>query len=349
MKTNYLFLLLFLPFQNFAQPTITSSWAPSIGMHVQSQPFNYNLPSLDEGNAGANVTWDLSSIDTSGVGGSLGLVAINPSTAPQNSFFPNATDCIFSTDSFYTFDRLNGSVYQNIGSYQPSQSGSPYVTTIYSDPMDIFHFPYTYASTFFDTGVYRDISGGSIIDTLIGHITQTDTTDGYGTLITKAGTFTNVLRKHTIQMELDTDIVQHTTSIIENNLYNWYSSEYPGITLASIGHYTTDGFLTDLGDYSIFTLTGIHPLSGSGISDWSIMPQPSAQTTNIIIQNNSLDKAIDIVVYDMSGRLIKGSSHSLSSGKNQIGINVSDLANGIYSVSLNYEHYTSSQKLVVRH
>jgi hypothetical protein len=54
-------------------------------------------------------------------------------------------------------------------------------------------------------------------------------------------------------------------------------------------------------------------------------------------------------MHDMTGRLVYQTSKPLSVGKNNIGIDVSALSEGIYTLSINVDGKSDTQKMVVKH
>ncbi len=188
-----------------------------------------------------------------------------------------------------------------------------------------------------------------------GATAETVAVDGYGTLTTKSGTFHNVLRMHISQTINDTSSIAGSTSTVlyQYETYSWVSQAYPGVTLASISHmtYTASGQTrsADGGTYSQVSPLGIDALSGTGVSEWTIAPQPAADHATVMVQSDRAGADMHISIQDMSGRLMSESSHILTADRNDIQINVSDLAEGIYTVTLKIDGRTDTHKLAVRH
>lgn len=348
MKILYTFILSLFTLSIFAQPILTASWVPRVGLETRIYAYNGNS-GLSEGPSGASQTWNLTAYDTLS---SQVVKYINPSTAPNGATFPAATDCAegLSTqgNNTYTFDRLNGSVYELIGLTQPSPS--TYLTA-YTKPQVMFRFPETYRTTFSDTATMSGSFQGSNPGTIRGTTFETDTVDGYGTLITAAGTFTNVLRIKSIQTILDTETVsgQSVPLFYYYETYDWVSPSVSGVTLAAISHLNSNGMLGDAGYYSQVLSTGIQDIFAAGVTDWSIIPQPSSDHATVTIQSDKAGETADVLMHDMTGRLVYQTSKTLSASKNNIGIDVSALSDGIYTLSINVEGRSDTQKLVVKH
>lgn len=344
MKKIYTVLLSVFALSAFAQPTITSSWVPTTGL--QYREASLNATTISQGSAGTAVTWDFSSIDTIST---TTFQYIHPATAPMSSLFPTATDCAVTTDgSDYQYDRWTGTAYQIIGSVQPlSQGSSGY--NIFTDPLDLFHLPATYNNTFTDLASYKSVQGGNFIDTFIGVETVNVTADGYGTLITKYGTFSNVLRFHIATSERDSDFLSHQIDLFSSDTYIWLSPTIPGIYLASVSHNTYQGVTQDGGSVAQIISTGVESLSDAGISSWSVVPQPITDKATIHIQNNGTDKSCSIQIHDMMGRLIMESEESIINGSNEIPLSVTSLSSGMYTATIRTQGISDTKKLMVRH
>ena len=343
MRTCYIYLFLFMTLSASAQPTISSTWVPVAGLN--NRIVNFKDSTLNKGSAGAGMTWDFSSIDTAG---SSQNIYINPISSTYTSSFPGATDCAIPPDSgYYSYDKLNGNVYQLLGGYFPN-SGRPQIT-VFTDPQDIFHFPITFGSTFTDSAswIQSYFYAGSM-DTQLAHIKETVTADAYGTLTTRAGTFDNVIRVHTHHYQTDTDYALGNSPPIISDRYSWLSSSYPGIILAYIS-YDTGYHAFVSAYYSDTRTTGVNTLEHAGITSWTIAPQPANDISTLTVINNNQSKKITIRLYNQTGSLVKELVTSLSHGKNEIGLNISSLADGIYIVSILADDTTQSQKMVIKH
>jgi hypothetical protein len=328
-----------------AQPTITTSWVPTSGKVNHTVQYNTTTIPLSEGLSGTGVTWSFAGVDTTG---SVFVSYVAPSTAPYHVSFAGATDCAVGA-GVYTYDALSGSTYQLAGTYQVELSDT--ITDIYGDPLDYYRFPLSYSATFTDQEKDLKYDNSVLTDKVLG--TETVTADGYGTLTTNAGTFTNVLRIHTHLVQIDTSYSFGTFSSADSLLtdtYTWLSASYPGVILNNVTHFSQDGFNTDLGYYTVNPtfVNGISTIADAGISHWSLAPQPASDAVTLMIDNTTNDKEATVLIYDLTGRLLTTTTAHLTTGNHNITINTSTLANGMYTVSLMTEGKTDTKKLVVR-
>jgi hypothetical protein len=348
MKTIYTVLLSAITLSVFAQPTINSSWAPGAGIQVNFHAFDASS-GLSEGAAGASQNWDLSVLDTLGAQRANYIAS---ASAPMGSSFPTATVCLAALSSSgnntYTFYRKNGNTYQVVGLYQPATS---YVMQ-YTDPQDVFHFPSTYNGTFNDVARVAGTFNSGGPGTLRRTVNTTVTADGYGTLITRSGTFNNVMRFLTIQ-DINDTLVQNNVPyylVYHYETYNWISPSLNGVILAAVNHSQVNGQQqNDNGYYTEVISTGIASLADAGISGWSVIPQPAADKATVLIQSTKDGADATIQVYDMTGRLMSTDTQVLSAATNEVPINVSALANGIYALAVTVDGRTETRKLSVKH
>ena len=178
--------LLVLHLSSQAQPTLTL--ANSVVPAGETQTFQLvEAELLNQGAAGANVTWNFSNLTLSGV--STQEVTVGASGTPYAAQFPNADIAIEAEGSYVYFD-VTSSNYTLLG------IASADITSIYSNPETVFVFPFTYGDNHEDDFYATGSLGGN---TQYRFGTTTVTADGYGTLILPSGTYTNVLRIHAVQ------------------------------------------------------------------------------------------------------------------------------------------------------
>lgn len=78
----------------------------------------------------------------------------------------------------------------------------------------------------------------------------------------------------------------------------------------------------------------------------SIFPNPAKDFAHIVFDSN-VNSNIDIRVYNIVGKLISSKTVKVSSGLNDIKLNVNDFYKGIYLVKIQYENKTQTLKLNV--
>ena len=343
MRSLYFFIFAISVISASAQPTLTSAWCPTSGLQIRQYNFSGNLGTVNEGPSGASQTWDLTQYS---VTDSEVMSYVNPSTGLDASSFPSATDC--ESYGLYEYDQLAGNVYQIIGHVQPP----PYhIVTTFTTPMTLLHFPVSFGQTLADTAVSSAVETGQYPGTESGLYTIADTIDGYGTLITPAGTFTDVLRIKRVE----TDTISESSGGAlgyHRIIYKWLSPAVNGVILANVEHviiFSTGQSGASTGDngyYSELLPTGIGALTSDG-TVWSIITQPATGHAELSITVSTATTA-SITISDMDGRHISQLQVALASGQNKVPVDLSAIADGIYIIKVSMYGQSSSKQLVVK-
>ncbi|MEK7877861.1 MAG: hypothetical protein AAB325_16925, partial [Pseudomonadota bacterium] len=209
MKKIYPLCLLILSgtYINAQSPTITSCNLPIIGDTIYF--LRVDTTGLTEGNKGANITWNFSSLTLNGQKDTT--IYYTPSATPFPTSFPSSN--YSATD--------NGSAFQDYGYYDNQTTGttllggdSPQGTTNYSDTWQLYWFPLNYLDSLGDS--FKAVFNGTSGATIRRQGTSKTVADGYGTLILPTGTYPNVLR---IKLqETETDYVFFGASFIGSSI-----------------------------------------------------------------------------------------------------------------------------------
>jgi hypothetical protein len=298
-----------------AQPILTATGInPVIGDNFNNVSSNYISP----GNSGANQTWDLSSLTYNPSANPENAVAA--SSTPYAANFPNANLAFTSMGNSYDYYKTSSTAFQNYG-YSTSNSN----ILAYTDPEDILRFPFTYNNTYTDSWGGTNTNGGQ---TDIAHGTTTVTADAYGTLITPAGTFANVLRLHVIIDQIDS--TNNTpTFILHEDLYEWYRNGIHN-ALAIAGSYSFgSGSPVPFSGYLANPSVGVNDIENM-ISEYTISPNPASEqlTLNFALTEN---KNVNVKVINVLGQNIQMEQAAKGlQGANSIELNVAKLPEGIY-------------------
>ena len=257
---------------------------------ISSANFDVNEPvtwkavsgSLAPGASGANVTWDFSGLGSSNantqIGGNCpGDTACNP--------FPAANRYVKVQTPYVTYSlmTISASGIEQIG------TNNSIAVTRYTDPLTLYKFPMTYNQSYTDRFVYSAANRG----------TFTSLADGYGTLITPSATYTNTLRRKSVQY--DTAIVGTLVSASVITTYSWVKGgvKHPLMTIT----------ITELPGQAPQTFTLYSSTLPTAIGTATpldalitIYPNPAANS-NIEI-NSSHCKVKAIKVADITGKVI---------------------------------------------
>jgi hypothetical protein len=304
MKKKYFisYFALFSSICLLAQPQLNSTDFPAV---YSSSIYSADISSLTSvGNAGPNQSWDFSEVPLT-LDGTISVIPAN--TTPYFADFPSANYCWKSTSNGNTFTEyeyhtLTSDNFTTIGS---ASAGG---VSILSNPNTIFTFPFVFNTTVNDVFQYQ--SGSPI--------TYNSTYDAYGTLITPFGTFTNVIRKKTIE------------SNSAYTYYVWFTTN-PRAVLMDGAISANDAYLYVYDNTPLATLD----LQKQNLVD--IYPNPAKNVLNLLVDNSiTIEK---ITILDFTGKIIK-TSEAIEQ------IDISNLSSGLYFIQANYEDKVITNKFV---
>jgi len=214
----------------------------------------------------------------------------------------------------YQFNNANEQLIYN------QLSGTTMIT--FSDPMKMLEFPLTDAMGFTDDFSATFTSSGYSF-TRIG--TVEGITDGWGTLITPEGTFTDVIRVRLTQTFTDT----YSLGTIDYDIvsYIWYKSGYHA-AIANVVSMSTSVTAPSL--YSEYMEVDNLGLSESNLANVQLYPNPAKDVLNLKIDHSTMIEQIQIT--DMNGNTLL--EIPLAEIQTNSNINVSELTSGIYFVRI---------------
>jgi len=331
---------LFASVNLLAQPTLTASGSNIV---VGDVFIWANSNAVAQGNSGANQTWNLSSLSSTGTTTST---AVTPGSTPYGSSFPGSNVSVQGGSGAYTYYTTSSSLFQYWG-IAPSAS----IKTIYSNPEDYMHYPFTYNDTYTDYFVGVTTNTASPYNNYRRGST-TVTADGYGTLTTPAGTFGGVLRVHFVQNYQDSSNIGGTDyfTTYVNDQYMWYldgnhtaiASTFTLVTTFFGSPTTTSG-----AQYINNVIVGISENSNVEIPI-TLYPNPAAKEVAVKIQTES-NSAIEIRLINSLGVEVSKTMFTNSMiGENELKLDIGNLPEGIYFAQINLDGtLTSTRKLVV--
>jgi hypothetical protein len=307
MKKIATLILSCMALTGLAQPTITSSMAPQPG---QSETlYDVDETTVTPGPAGANQTWNFSNAVPLGTSNVTNYVS--PSSTPFASLFPNsnlAIDGSSGTDTSYVYLQNTSTLTQNLGVYVGTQGQS--VTFSFSDPQTVIAYPFTYTTSYTDlyatSFTLSPFPGITIAQYIYGSTSALG--DGYGTLITPAGTFTNTLRVKNINIQHDSSVyiglpLPGDVSTTYTTTYTWVNGS--GLT----GLFTISNDTIDDGSGTLqYGASASYGSGTSGIKENSILalsayPNPTSDDATIAFTPSKTGSAY-IEVLDVSGKRV---------------------------------------------
>ncbi len=328
MKKNLLSILSAITIMSsvaVAQPTLNSTnYNPVSGDILTLQQYSY----INPGTAGANQTWNFTSITQSTNAAIAYTYAAVAST--NTATFPNANQQ-YSSSTTIGFNKITTTAEQNYGIKQGT------VNIVYSNPEDQMQYPFTMGTSYSDPFVATFTSGGY---NYLRYGTTTQTGDAYGTIQLPGGTFSNVLRAHYVQNYKDSTNIPGFGPYVmtyNNDQYMFYlpNNHMPIFSTFSISITSISGTQSSTASNKLVTIvTGINEQL-KYIQSMNFYPNPS--TSGIINLDLNLNESIkyEIAMYDNLGReVLRTNAQEGISGYNFRTIDVSKIAGGLYTMEV---------------
>ncbi len=260
----------------------------------------------DEGPSGPDQTWDFSDVNVISYATYVVSEAVD---IPCNAEYPEATQAIGEGGSFKMISQTDNEVLLYGTTQTPGMAGF-----YYSNPQKIIGFPMSMNDSWMDTFNGTDPSGTMRSgNTNVGY-------DGYGTLTTPYGVYTDVLRLH--QSITYVDVTNDGNCTASLDYYFWYASDYR-YPIAAIWSGAGECGLTTGCEFLSDIQTMVKEESKG--SEWSVYPNPCVN--ELIVESSQCQNNITIVITDLLGKEIQ--RQSCESSKRMV-ISVPSLANGIY-------------------
>ncbi|AZB07418.1 T9SS C-terminal target domain-containing protein [Chryseobacterium sp. G0162] len=332
-KLNFI-LFLVVGIVSYAQPSITRAGVDPINSTINLKSEDVSGTSITAGSAGANITWDFS------IYTGTNPVAYTTRVCPgqSNCFrFPGANriTSLTNVDS-HDFGSMTDTEATMLGSYSGPALGD--VTVTYVNPLIEYKFPVTYLQQFDDTYEFNSVS------TAIGNTNETGqvsvNVDGYGTVITPRGTYSNVLRIKRMRTATQTIASSPTpiTATYTNESYQWVSQTDGMVFSFAINTFVFNGVTNVSKSVSYLdtaVLSTVDPDSQK--REISVYPNPSTDFITI----TSKEDLKKITVSSLEGKTVitKGSSGN---------IDVSKLPTGIYILQGELKNGTVVSKKIIK-
>ncbi len=342
MKTTFiLFMCGIVAAPAIAQPSFTSF--PNLPEQEERVSKNFDYSGADpKTSAGANKTWDFSTLDYSAVLEETDTHYNNPGTSIYGSHFPEATEYLASTqddgDLQENFYQVTSDCYLTLG------YGTEDRIIKYSDPMNVYSIPFLYNDIQNDTYGYTEVDGSM---EYLSNSTTSTVFDGYGTLIMPFGTITDVARLRR---------KENTLLVINISGLPYYTYEYNIVSYIWIVPGQADAILAiSYIDYidGPASEANVHvtiPKKTTGIiknttaTNAFIYPQPASHEATVM--SKELHGDCQVKVYNLSGDMVSEINEVAESEK--LVLDVQHLSAGMYMLEVKNEDRTYRQKLLVQ-
>lgn len=347
-KTNYMkklilsTLLLGAAFASKAQITISNSCFPKVGDRVIMHNDTLLSSAITAGTAGANQTWNLTSIQD---GFQDTTTAITLSTAPLASSYPTATIAMAQGGGTYGFVKATATNLDLVGySGDLLGTGSPMAIKL-NPAQSLAKVGTTFGSNYTNTsGFVITVPGSAVGQTSFDSIRMNfkqrmyNNFDAWGTVTTQAGTF-NCLRNNQLIV---------TTQVIDVKLpfVGWMNgaqadSSASGTYLfvdntaaMEVAAIDVDSFGTVIGARyrDVSSVNSVADVKSSSVN-MSIFPVP-ANSISVILTNGLAAGNYTGSIYNLNGQLMHEVTLLASNGLVVMNLNNCNLTSGMYVASV---------------
>ncbi len=315
-------------------PLTAANFSPQLGEHFNLKMATYMPP----GNAGANQTWNFSGMVTSS---NTTSDYVSRAAAPFPANVPAANLVSKSATNEYEYIETTPTAIRTHGAYSAAQN--MFIT--YSNPLDI-NLPINYNGV--NTDAYKaTFSTNGLNFTRIG--TATISYDGYGTVITPAGTFSNILRLKIMDVLRDSANFGGTFPYVINTTIETYDyiltgTHIPLLRLVKMTSGTT-------------VQSGAIYLDASSISGQAeelaqemklnVYPNPASEAATIQFKLKAAAK-VKVSLLNIVGQEVLNLQEELVTAENQTQtLPVGNLPKGVYFVKISIGDKVATKRLVL--
>ena len=317
-----------------------------------------NAAGIVPGAIGSDQVWDFSSYQTNGTSEYLSYPVAESS--PFYANYPQANRVSLrelpNGLTEWKYYQQTADALMLLGLVEQYATGANAIRYEFTNPSTAYAFPAGMDSSFADNyRIYSSASMGLAYTAYYETGTTSYTVDGYGTLITSTGIYSNTLRiKH---RKTSVDSTFNTMPFGPPSLEIKYTSgtryewlRFDGGFAIPVWNIEMDT-LSMLGSPLIYNVRvsktdqGIPSILNSKLGDHSLVLFPNPATDKVLLM---LKKDARISLLDLSGRLV-AVQHLEISGSTLPELDVSTLPVGVYSVIAEGEAYFSRGKITVVH
>lgn len=328
-KLNFI-LFAVIGVMGYAQPSITRAGVDRISVPVTFRADDFTATSISAGPAGANMTWNFSAYNAANVT----TYTTNACPGQANCFrFPEANRITKPAQAeVYEFVSMTDTEATRLGTYSGPTVGEG--TSTYTDPLIEYKFPITYQQQFDDTYQFNGVSATSNMSES-GQVSFV--ADGYGTVITPVGTFSNVMRVK--RMKSATQTIPGLPPATYNlETYQWISQNEGVVLSFTINTATFNGSSTTTKVMSYLVPGALSTAETKNkSSDIAVYPNPSADLVTL----KSKEDIKKITVNSLDGKVILTAENSRS-------IDISGLPKGVYILQGTLKNGVSVSKKIIK-
>lgn len=339
-RSLFMAICLLIASMVIAQPVIQyPANTPVIGDESAVQFVVTHGISLDP--TGANSTWDYSQLINDTLSGIIR--AVDPSEAPSGDLFPDADLALMLGNNVSYCSVTEDGVFY-LGATMSVMGYN--ATLVYSDSRQYIKYPFGFENVY--TDLYKGSSSVATYEVKVSGESFVSA-DAYGTLIMPNGTYENVIR--VASMDIETDSIFIAGTFFQEMLnshwqFSWYTawSHFPVFTIEISDYFGNSDTIA----YYATTGAGIPAITNYDISDLIIYPNPAEDVLSLEFSMGE-HHAANISIVNQIGQLMINRTFHSTQGVVSEEIDISKLPSGIYFVNLNCDcgqHQT--RKLIIR-
>lgn len=367
MKPFATILLLLIYTYVYAQPVITTSWAPKVDDVVRSLSNFSEDMTISSGDSGANVEWDFGSVVGQGDNNLWEQIFVEPSESNFGDLFPEADLAKLPLHPgpiyFTLFYEVDDEEYKQVGF---GLEGDLPASNVYLDPSTLMKFPFEFEDSFTDEFATESITVDGGTESFITS-SSVVTADAYGTLITPLDSYTDVIRVKLESVSRDSMVRpvsaynpagSYTINETHFTTYEWYKNSLNPLVIHRttssvvtqyipgedpIVEFSSDGF-----DFFWYAYEETISKVERDLSEMEILrsgPNPTQGDFEITMNSNNA-KQVTIDVYNALGFPVMHAKQSLMPGRNIITTNLETLPSGHYILQLKDKSSLQSFKVV---
>lgn len=321
---------------SFAQWSFSSTDYPAIG---ESQDYtSADTVGFNPGSSGTGATWNFSGLNNLN---NTTWRMVTPSTAPQGANYPAATQAWVNSANDYRFYNVTSS-----GVYLLGEKSIASTNCHYSDSGMVMAFPFSFGNSITDSVVGQYSDGFISSATRKGEIAVEY--DGFGSLTTPLSTYSNVARIRRQYSYNDSSWTGAANAILFIDEYEWYveGTHFP------VMYYKNQTLVLNGGNPQI-TRTLLYAGTHVGVTDgvrngfsMTVSPNPAQEQATLQFELNQPEMVIASIL-DITGAQVAVQTAQLGQGLQQLSLDLSQLAAGVYLVQVKAGEQLSTQKLIV--
>lgn len=304
-----------------------------------------------QGSAGVNITWDFHTLPTTSLPDSITLGSVmTASLAPgYSSAISAANRAIVTPATTVTNFYIAGSAKLSLNAIYMSTANF----AVYTDPIDLLQYPFTYLSTFNDN--YAGVLTYSSV-TLTENGTVNVLADGWGTLIlpptppsTTNRSYDSVLRVRSSQTFTDSlDIFGSTPQTYTIETYTWYRPGYHSalMTISTVSGPSVYKKTVSYARQQVANHVSVPSITCIETS-LSVFPNPATGELNISFTNPKTEK-VKITLTDMLGREVAVIANEELQGTQNISYGTGSLSKGLYLLQVQSASGSVARKVAIQ-